>query len=213
MRPPEDWRRARATLAIAAVTAVAWLLASYFGLQNFLVGWAGFVPARLEGLEAGGEGAPLFLTPLTATFVHAGFAHLLFNLIFLLICGRSVEPILGRPGFLAIYVLGAYAAAAGQWASSMGEAVPMVGASGAISAVIGAYAMLFGRNRVSIANPTIALWVNALWLAAAWVGLQLLIGFVTGAAGARIAIAAHIAGFLAGLVLARPLLLLRWRGA
>ena len=212
MRPPEDLRRARATLAIAAVTAVAWLLASYFGLQNFLVSWAGFVPARLEGAGAG-EGAPLFLTPLTASLVHADFPHLLFNLIFLLICGRSVEPILRTPGFLALYVLGAYAAAAGQWLSSTSEMVPMVGASGAISGVIGAYAMLFGRNRVRIANPTAALLVNALWLAAAWVGLQLLIGFATGSGGPRIAIAAHIGGFLAGLVLAKPLLLLRWRGA
>ena len=89
----------------------------------------------------------------------------------------------------------------------------MVGASGAISAVLGAYAMMFGRNRVKVANPALALWLNALWLAAAWVGLQLVIGFTFETAGSRIAIAAHIGGFLAGLLLAKPLLLLRYRGA
>ena len=91
--------------------------------------------------------------------------------------------------------------------------MPMVGASGAISAVLGAYAMLFGRNRVRSRIPALALWLNALWLAAAWIGLQLLIGFTFETAGARIAIAAHIGGFLVGLLLAKPLLLLRYRGA
>jgi membrane associated rhomboid family serine protease len=79
--------------------------------------------------------------------------------------------------------------------------------------VLGAYALLFGRNKVRVANPTVALWLNALWLAAAWVGLQLLIGFTFQSGGPRIAIAAHIGGFVAGLLLAKPLLMLRWRGA
>lgn len=213
MRPPEDWRRARATLAIAGVTAAAWLLASYFGLGNFLAGWAGFIPARVEGLESGEGRVPLILTPLTATLVHAGMVHLFFNLMILLLCGRSVEPLIGLKAFVTLYVVGAYAATAAQWAVHMGDAVPMVGASGAISAVLGAYAMLFGRNRVRIANPTVAFWLNALWLAAAWIGLQLLVGFTFQTAGARIAVAAHIGGFIAGLALAKPLLLLRWRGA
>jgi membrane associated rhomboid family serine protease len=89
----------------------------------------------------------------------------------------------------------------------------MIGASGAVSAVIGAYSLLFGRNKVRIANHALAVAVNVVWLAAAWIGLQLLIGYSFGTAGLRIAIAAHIGGFLAGLILARPLLLLRWRGA
>ena len=89
----------------------------------------------------------------------------------------------------------------------------MVGASGAISAVIGAYSMLFGRNRVSVANPQLALWLNALWLVVAWVLLQLLVGITFETAGARIAVAAHVGGFLIGLALAKPLLILRYRGA
>ena len=89
----------------------------------------------------------------------------------------------------------------------------MVGASGAISAIIGAYAMLFGRNKVRIANPQLALWLHALWLMAAWVGLQLLMGFTFETAGARLAIGAHIGGFVVGLLLVKPLLLWRYRKA
>ena len=58
----------------------------------------------------------------------------------------------------------------------------MVGASGAISAVLGAYAMLFGRNKVKVANPTLALWLNALWLMAAWVVLRSVVGIALAAA-------------------------------
>jgi membrane associated rhomboid family serine protease len=89
----------------------------------------------------------------------------------------------------------------------------MVGASGAISAVLGAFGLLFGRNKVKVASPGLASLLHALWLAAAWIGLQILIGLTFETSGLRIAIAAHIGGFLAGLALARPLLLLKWRGA
>ena len=89
----------------------------------------------------------------------------------------------------------------------------MIGASGAVSAVIGAYAILFGRNKVKIASPRLALWVNALWLMAAWVVLQLIVGFTFAGLGVLVAIAAHIGGFAVGLLLANPLLLLRYRKA
>jgi len=115
---------------------------------------------------------------------------------------------------IILYVAGAYAAAAGQYLMNPLELAPMIGASGAISAVIGAYAMLFGKNRVRVANPKLALWLNALWLLAAWVGLQIVMGIVfrTGP-GILVAVGAHIGGFLAGLLLARPLLLWRYRNA
>ncbi|MGA9582840.1 MAG: rhomboid family intramembrane serine protease, partial [Allosphingosinicella sp.] len=156
---------------------------------------------------------PALLTPLTATLVHSGFVHLLFNLIILLFCGRSVERVVGGQGIVILYLVGAYAAAAAQYAVGPAEMVPMVGASGAISAVLGAFALLFGRNKVKVASPGLASLLHALWLAAAWIGLQLMIGLTFETTGLRIAIAAHIGGFLVGLALARPLLLLRWRGA
>jgi membrane associated rhomboid family serine protease len=213
MRPPESWQRARVTLAIAAVTAAAWAVTAALGVSDMAAVWGGFIPARIGGVGGDEALAPLFLTPLSATLVHAGFAHLVMNLLIHLFCGRAVENIIGGPGLLILYVTGAYVAAAAHYAVDPSDLTPMVGASGAISAILGTYAMLFGRNRVKIADPRLALWVNALWLAAAWVGLQVLIGLTFTTAGARIAVGAHIGGFIAGLLLSKPLLLLRYRKA
>lgn len=213
MRPPESWRTARVTLGIAGLTAAAWLLAVLLGLEQQAAIWGGFIPARFGGAEAPVVLAPLVLTPLTATLVHGGIVHLAFNMLILLFCGRSVETIVGGRQLVILYLVGAYVAAAAHFAVNVGSGVPMVGASGAISAVIGAYSIMFGRNRVRVAHPALALWLNALWLATAWIALQLLIGVTFETAGARIAIAAHIGGFLTGLLLAKPLLLLRYRGA
>jgi membrane associated rhomboid family serine protease len=213
MRPPDSWSSARFTLGIAGVTAAAWLIVSTVGQEAWASIWGGFIPLRLSEAEFDVSLAPVFLTPLTATLIHAGLIHLGFNLIMLLFCGRPVEAILGARGLVILYVVGAYAAAAAHYLIYPLSHVPMIGASGAISAVMGTYAILFGRNRVQVAHPGLALWLNALWLMAAWVGLQLLVGFTFNSDGAGIAIAAHIGGFVAGLLLAKPLLLLRYRGA
>jgi membrane associated rhomboid family serine protease len=213
VRPPENWKQARVTLAIAGVTAAAWLIVAGIGWSDVAMLWGGFIPARVGGLEGDQVFAPVFLTPITASLLHAGFLHLAMNLLILLFCGRAVEGIVGGTGIAILYVAGAFAAAAGQWLPDPQSLVPMIGASGAISAIIGAYAMLFGKNRVKVANPTLALWLNALWLAAGWVAVQVLIGYGLGTEGLNVAIAAHIGGFLAGLILAKPLLLLKWRGA
>jgi membrane associated rhomboid family serine protease len=211
LRPPESWRRARLTLAIAAVTALAWLLAEGTGYGTEVAFRAGFLPATVpQGL---GGVLPFWLTPLTATVIHASFVHLAFNLIMLLFCGRSVEPILGPWGLLILYLLGAYVAAAAQFAAGPASLVPMVGASGAISAVMGAYALLFGRNKVKVKDPRLATVLNALWLGTAWVGLQILVGLTFANEGYSLAVAAHIGGVLVGLLLAKPLLLLRYRKA
>jgi membrane associated rhomboid family serine protease len=198
MRLPDDLRAAPVTLAIAALTAAAWLIA---------------IPAHVGAPAGIGWTVPVWLTPLSATLVHSGFAHLFLNLIMLAFCGRSVERVLGGTGIVILYLVGAYAAAAAQFAAGPGETVPMVGASGAISAILGAFALLFGRNKVKVAHPGLAALLHALWLAAAWIGLQLLIGLTFETSGMRVAIFAHIGGFVAGLLLARPLLLLKWRGA
>jgi membrane associated rhomboid family serine protease len=215
MQLPQSWSTARATLVIAAVTGLAWLIVAVLNLDQAAAIWGGFIPARVNGAIADASLAPVWLTPLTSSLVHDGFLHVTFNLLFLLICGRSVEAILGIRGLLILYLLGAYVAAAAQYLASPNSVVPMIGASGAISAVIGAYAMLFGKNKVKVANPRLALWLHVLWLAAAWIGLQLLVSFAFGSrsGGDAIAAAAHIGGFILGLALAQPLLLLKWRGA
>ena len=213
MRPPESWRAAPVTLALSGLAVAAWLLALLFNVQDFAVYWGGFIPLRVAGVQGDEVLAPWWLTPVTATLIHAGAIHLVMNLIIQLFCGRAVEGIIGARQLLILYFIGAYAAAAGQYLLDPSSPTPMVGASGAISAVLGVYSLMFGRNRVKIANPTLARWVNALWLAAAYIVLQLLVGFTFETGGSRLAIGAHIGGFLAGLLLAKPLLLLRYRKA
>ena len=212
MRPPESWRTARATLAIIAATTLAFFLAWAGGFEARSHSWAGFLPYRFS-FDGYGPGAPIWLTPLSATLTHVDWIHLGFNMLILAFCGRAVEGVLGPVALVVLYVVGAYAAAAGHFLMEPGSMVPMVGASGAVSAVLGAYAMLFGRNKVRVANPTVALWLNALWLAAGWVVLQLVIGIISSRMTIAIAVGAHIGGFLAGIALARPLLLLRYRKA
>jgi membrane associated rhomboid family serine protease len=215
MRLPDNWKNARVTMAIAVGTAAIWLVLALLRLDEWAAVGGGFIPARFAYGDESGM-VPFFLTPLTAAFLHGGAAHLFFNMLILVYCGRPVESVLGPVGMAILYLVGAYAAAGAQYAMDPLAPVPMVGASGAISAVVGAYAMLFGRNKVKLASPRLALWLNALWLMAAWVILSLAVGFAfaTISAGAmQIAAGAHIGGFLAGLLLAYPLLLFRYRKA
>lgn len=178
----------------------------------------GFIPLLASGTEVALDGAiqplPTWITPLTATLIHGGYAHLLLNMVMLVYCGQMVERGLGTRGLIVLYVVGAYLSAGGQWLQAPHSPVPMVGASGAISAVIAAYALLFSEQKVRDIGPIPGGVVRVAWLAVAWIGVQLLIG-VAGLGGGmpQIAIAAHIAGFLAGLALTRPLLLWRYRGA
>ena len=174
---------------------------------------AGFIPVRASGLLPFPNAVPVILTPLTATLVHAGLLHLGFNLLMLVVTGRAIEPVLRGGRLLGLYVVGAYAAAAAQWAVDPTGAVPMVGASGAVSALVAAYALLFGRSRVRHADPRVARLLGVLWLAVGWIGLQLLFGWYAAAStGVSIATAAHVGGFVAGLALT-PLLFRRDAGA
>jgi membrane associated rhomboid family serine protease len=213
MRSPQNWQNARVTLVIAAVTALAWLIALVTGLDDWAASVGGFAPERLHSLHGADLAIALLVTPLTATLIHSGIVHIAFNLLVLLFCGRVVETILGSRAMIFLYVAGAYTAALAHYLAGPHDPARMVGASGAISAVIGASAMLFGRNRVNVRNPVLARWLHALWLAAAWIVLNLAMGYSFELQGVTIAVAAHIGGFLAGLALAKPLLLLKWRGA
>ena len=173
----------------------------------------GFIPARLTvGFEYPGV-VPAFLTPLTATIAHAGLLHLLVNMIMLMWCGTWVERGLGRGALLVLYLVGAYAAALGQWAYDPRSLTPMIGASGAVSAVVGAFALSYGKPKRLVASPGLNRMLNAAWLLVAWVVLQLLTGYAAGMQGVLLATPAHVGGFVAGLLLQRPLLLWRYRRA
>jgi membrane associated rhomboid family serine protease len=161
----------------------------------------------------GWPGVPAILTPLSSTLVHAGFLHLAFNLLMLVWCGNGVERVLGRGALVTLYVVGAYAAAVAQWLTDPSSIIPVIGASGAVSAVIGAFALSFSRAKQLTRSVRLNRLINAAWLLIAWVVMQLMIGLASGAQGVLLATPAHIGGFVAGLLLQRPLLLWRYRSA
>ena len=202
-----------ATNVITAITALAWLIAVVLGKDEQAAYALGFIPARLSGAVAPWPAVPVFLTPLTATVVHAGLIHLAFNLLIFVWCGTQIERVLGKAGLLTLYLVGAYASALTQWAVDPSGAVPMVGASGAISAVMGAFALSFGRAKQVTRSARLNRWINAAWLMIAWVVLQVMMGWLGGGQGYLLATPAHIGGFAAGLLLQRPLLLWRYRKA
>ncbi len=202
-----------ATVAITAITALAWLFAMLAGLSDQATLALGFIPARFSGLVTLPYAVPAFLSPLTSTLVHGGLVHVGFNLLVFIWCGTQVERVLGRTGLIMLYLVGAYSSALLQWLSSPASIVPMIGASGAISAVIGAFALSFGRPRPFTNNLRVNRWINVVWLMVAWVVLQVMMGWLAGGQGYLLATPAHIGGFAAGLLLQRPLLLFHYRKA
>lgn len=202
-----------ATIILTVVTAAFWLLIEALRATDAAVVMMGLIPGRLSGLIQMSGAVPAILTPLSSTLVHGGFLHLLFNLIMLLWCGTAVERVLGRGPLLLLYVVGAYAAALAQWAVDPQSMTPIIGASGAISAVIGAFSLSFGQQKRIVRSATLNRWINAIWLLIAWVVLQMLVGWGAAGQGVLVATPAHIGGFLAGMALQRPLLLWRYRKA
>ncbi len=202
-----------ATVVISAVTALAWLIAAVIDPTGKVAYVMGFIPARFSGRVTLAYGVPTFLTPLSATLAHASLVHLGFNLLVFLWCGAQVERVLGKSGLVMLYIVGAYASALLQWAVSPTSIVPMIGASGAISAVIGAFALSFGRAKAFTNNLRVNRWINVAWLMISWVVLQVMMGWLAGGQGYLLATPAHIGGFAAGLLLQRPLLLFHYRRA
>ena len=204
--------RQHATLALMAMTALVtigiWVTGN---LQNAATAM-GFIAARVGGLEIS-PAVPALLTPLSATLVHEGFLHLAMNFLLFAYCGRQVESVVGAAPLVLLYLIGAYAAAAGQYVLDPNSNIPMIGASGAISALVGAYAVSFGQPKKIVASFRLNRWLNIAWLMAAWVGLQLMVAYLMGQQGMLLATGAHVGGFIAGVLLQRPLLLWRYRGA
>lgn len=204
--------RQRSTTVLMVLTGLASLGVLMSGNLNNAATAMGFIPARLGGLAVS-PAVPVWLTPLSATLLHAGFLHLIMNLILLGYCGRQVESVLGGGPLLLLYLIGAYAAAAGQYALDPGSPLPMIGASGAISALVGAYAVSFGQPKRIVTSLRLNRWLNVAWLMAAWIVLQWMLGYVMGQQGVLVGTGAHVGGFIAGVLLQRPLLLWRYRKA
>lgn len=197
--------RAPLTNGLALLCAAIHLLLIVSGRHEWAVMSGGFIPDRWSGL-AYGPAVPALLSPISAALLHSSVLHLAMNLLILVYIGRQLEPPLGWRLLAILLLAGAYGGAVAEWLVNPGDGRIIIGASGAISALIAAFAFIFNRNEVQAIGPIPAVLVRALWLAAAWIGLQFAIGW---AAGGQIAIWSHIGGFVAGLLLTRPLL--RWR--
>jgi membrane associated rhomboid family serine protease len=217
-------RRSYVTFAVIALNILVWVVVQGAGATLPLlrsVCELGLIPGELTGsLPPGtafplGEGLLCLTDPgrqpthlLTSMFLHGSWMHLLGNMWFLWIFGDNVEDSMTRPRFAAFYLLCGLAAAFAQVVTSRDSAVPMVGASGAISGVMGAYLVLYPRVRVFALVPlgffltSVALpaWMMLVY----WMVLQLISGLAsTGQTGGGVAFWAHVGGFAAGVVLVK----------
>ncbi len=218
MIPLRDDRRSRrfapATLALIAANAAV------FGFQLLLPRWgltleawyylAGARPYELaHQVDLPPFGAvPWWATLISALFVHAGWAHLLFNMLYLWIFGAAVEGAMTRARFVTFYLACGMVATATQVAMDPAGDVPIVGASGAVAGVLGAYLVLFPRARVLTVVPLVFLFpvvsVPAWVLLGIWFAVQAVEGWLSLSGGpGGVAFFAHIGGFVAGLLLVK----------
>jgi membrane associated rhomboid family serine protease len=220
----ETQRTAVVTLAIVALCVLAWLFVQGLGETTMLAASVcnlGLIPGELTGMAPPGAGFPIerglmcltdpgrqYSHVITSMFLHGSWMHLLGNMWFLWLFGNNVEDSMTRPRFVAFYLLCGIAAAVLQVVVDPDSIIPMVGASGAISGVMGGYLVLYPRARVFTMVPlgffltSVALpaWLMLVY----WMVLQLLGGFTSiGAEGGGVAFWAHVGGFVAGVVLVK----------
>jgi membrane associated rhomboid family serine protease len=210
------------TVAIIAANVLVWVLVQGMGTDPALqasVCDLGLMPGRLFGTIPAGARVPLspdvacivgssppWLTMFSSMFLHGGWLHLIGNMWFLWVFGNNVEDSTGKFRFLVFYLLCGLIAAASQSVANPESAIPMVGASGAISGVMGAYIVLYPRVRVHmlifLGFFITTITVPAYLMLGYWFLLQLLGGLPSVAReSGGVAFLAHAGGFVAGMVL------------
>jgi len=212
------------TVLLLVAMGLVWLFVQGAGLDPLRLSETvcnfGLVPGEITHRARVGTSVPLgmglfcvvdrdpinILTPVLSMFLHGGWAHLLGNALFLWVFGNNVEDSMGRGRFLVFYLLCGLTAAAAQIAIDLASPAPMVGASGAISGVLGAYLMLYPRVRVHVFVGFFLLSLPAYLVLLVWIGLQLLSGLpqlrsIHHVASTGVAVWAHIGGFFAGVLL------------
>jgi membrane associated rhomboid family serine protease len=200
------------TWALLGLNVLAFLLELSQGsdraLQSFVTAW-GVVPREYATGRDLPPGIPLpfWTTLLTSMFLHGGWAHLGGNMLYLWIFGDNLERVMGHARYLAFYLLTGIAAGLAHIAFNSGSTMPSVGASGAISGVLGGYMLLFPRNRVRVLTRGGVAYVPAFVMLGLWILLQFVSGMGALANTEQtggVAYMAHIGGFVAGLVLVKP---------
>lgn len=197
------------TIALIAGCVLTYLWQVSLGpAQNQMILALGAVPAVITGdraLPAGVAVVPAELTLITSMFLHGGWLHLGGNMLFLWIFGDNVEDAMGPVRFLVFYLLCGIAAALAHVAVDPASQIPTVGASGAISGVLGAYLVLHPRAQVLTLFLRFFITLPAFVVLGLWFALQAVSATVaTGGEGGGVAWWAHIGGFIAGVVLVIP---------
>jgi membrane associated rhomboid family serine protease len=163
----------------------------------------GRVPVNGFFIELEPSPEPVYLTLISSMFMHGGWAHLAGNMLFLWIFGDNVEHAMGHVPFVVFYLAAGIVATLAHVVYQPDSIIPLVGASGAISGILGAYLVMFPRNRVAVFVFPYTLWVPAIFAIGLWAVFQFVAGFGQIAATeqtAGVAYLAHIGGFIAGLV-------------
>ncbi|MGH7236225.1 MAG: rhomboid family intramembrane serine protease [Nitrospiraceae bacterium] len=198
------------TIAVIAACALVFLyqvsLPEESG-QLFILRY-GAIPAMVFGQTAAVPpevaALPAFASLITSMFLHGGWMHLIGNMLYLWIFGNNIEDVMGHARFAVFYLVSGTVAALSHALTDPSSAVPMVGASGAISGVLGAYLLLFPRAQVLVLVPlgmfTRMVYVPAGLVLGFWFVLQVLSGGMSlGSGGGGVAFFAHVGGFLAGM--------------
>jgi len=199
------------TIALIAINVLVFFLelgqGSEDALQSFITAW-GVVPREYS---VGHDLAPTIPLPywstlITSMFLHGGWMHLGGNMLYLWIFGDNLERVMGSAKYLIFYLVCGIAAGLAHIAFAGGSAVPSVGASGAISGVLGGYLLLFPRNRVRVLTRGGVASVPAIVVLGMWIVIQLVSQFGSIADTSQsggVAYMAHIGGFVSGLVLVK----------
>jgi membrane associated rhomboid family serine protease len=188
------------TYVLIAINVLVFLLELNNG-EAFIQRWA-FVPTRFLADPVGD-----FVTLFTSMFMHAGWVHLLGNMLYLWIFGDNVEDRLGHGMFLGFYILCGLGATFAQMAFNMASSIPNLGASGAIAGVLGAYLVMFPRGQVRVLMGRVVVPMSALIVIGFWIVIQIFsqVSVFTASSqteGGGVAYMAHIGGFVAGVILA-----------
>ncbi|MGZ9165661.1 MAG: rhomboid family intramembrane serine protease [Anaerolineales bacterium] len=186
------------TYVLIALNALVFFL-ELSGGDAFIQRWA-FVPSRFLANPVAD-----FPTLFTSMFMHAGWVHLLSNMLYLWIFGDNVEDRLGHATYTIFYLLCGLGATFAQLAVSTGSNIPNLGASGAIAGVLGAYLLMFPRGSVNVLLGRIVTRMSALIVIGFWFLLQVFSGIGAFSASSQneggVAYMAHIGGFIAGVIL------------
>lgn len=202
------------TLALIAVNTAIFVYELSLGpaLNRFIFAY-GLIPARYTTPQGAIilTNLIVFLIPVfTSMFIHAGWLHLIGNMLFLFVFGRSVEDRFGHGGFLLMYFISGFGAAATDIMFNVGSHIPTIGASGAIAGILGAYMISFPTARITTLIPLfIIFWtvqLPALLVLLYWFLIQFIAGFqflaIESATKGGVAWWAHVGGFILGILLA-----------